>query len=202
MNTLEIKNLRKEYPNRVVFDSLNLNAKQGEVLSIIGPSGTGKSTLLKCIAKLEKPTSGEIKIKGKLGMVFQQYNLFNNLTVIDNITLPLRKVSGYNKQESTDIAQNVLERVGLEDLINSYPSRISGGQAQRVAIARTIALDPQLILFDEPTSALDVYLKREVLELIREIATEKQRTIILVTHEVDFARTISDNIFEMPMVRK
>lgn len=197
MNTIEIKNLSKKFGDKFLFEGLNFNAKKGDVVSIIGPSGVGKSTLLKCIANLEKPTSGEIIVKGKIGMVFQQYNLFNNLTVIQNITLPLIKVQKKDKSLANQIALNVLEKVGLIELINSYPNRISGGQAQRVAIARAIALDPEIILLDEPTSALDYDLKLEVLELIREIATEKQRTILLVTHELDFAKTISDNVFEI-----
>lgn len=197
MNTIEIKNLSKKFGDKFLFEGLNFNAKKGDVVSIIGPSGVGKSTLLKCIANLEKPTSGEIIVKGKIGMVFQQYNLFKNLTVIQNITLPLIKVQKKDKSLANQIALNVLEKVGLIELINSYPNRISGGQAQRVAIARAIALDPEIILLDEPTSALDYDLKLEVLELIREIATEKQRTILLVTHELDFAKTISDNVFEI-----
>ena len=197
MNSLVIQKLSKNYQQEIILDEIDLSAKVGEVIALIGPSGCGKSTLLKCISGLEKPTSGEIKVNGNIGMVFQQYNLFQNLTVFDNICLPLKIVRKFTAKEAADTAAKVLTQVGLEDKINAYPQELSGGQSQRAAIARTIAFDPTLILFDEPTSALDPYLKKEVLELIRTLAVQKQRTIMLVTHELAFAEQIADRVLQL-----
>lgn len=194
---LIIKNLTKNYNDNNIFNNINLTVNKGEVISIIGPSGQGKSTLLKCIAGLEKINGGEININGSIGMVFQQFNLFNNLTVINNIVIPLIIVKKKNKLEALNIANDILNKVGLINIKNSYPKMISGGQAQRTAIARTLALDRELILFDEPTSSLDPSLKREVLELILNIANNRKCSIILVTHEISFAKKISDRILIM-----
>ena len=174
-----------------------MSVNAGRVVSIIGPSGEGKSTLLRCIAGIEKPTSGEIKIEGKVSMVFQQFNLFQNMSIYRNIYLPLVIVKKLTKTESQEITNELLSRTGLTEIKNSFPAQISGGQAQRVAIVRALAFDPQVILFDEPTSSLDPFLKKDVLDLIREIATEKQKTILLVTHEVNFAKEISDEIYTL-----
>ena len=196
-NTLEVVGLEKTFQGELVLKEINLSAKKGEIITVVGPSGGGKSTLLRCIAGLEDPSAGTITINGNFGMVFQSFNLFQNLTVIENIVLALTKVKNKNKTEANEIAEKVLRKVGLLDKANSYPSRISGGQAQRAAIARMISCEPELLLFDEPTSALDPYLKSEVLDLIGSIASEKQRTIILVTHELEFAKRISDRTLQI-----
>ena len=197
MNTLEIRQLNKSFKDKSILKDVNMEVMNGEVVSIIGPSGEGKSTLLKCVAGLEKPTSGEIRINGKSGMVFQQFNLFQNLTVLQNVMLPLRLTVKMSKDQARDESVNLLEQLGLAQIANQYPIQISGGQSQRVAIARTLALNPQLILFDEPTSSLDPFLKKEVLEMIQDIAKAKQRSILLVTHELQFAEKISDRVMEL-----
>lgn len=197
MNTIKITNLTKEYENEKVLDNVSFSARKGEVITIIGPSGGGKSTFLRCIAGLDSPSSGTIELSGNPGMVFQSFNLFQNLTVQENICLALRQVQKYSNTVAKSIALKVLAQVGLTEKANAYPSRLSGGQSQRAAIARMIACNPQVLLFDEPTSALDPYLKNEVLELIRQIATDKERTILLVTHELSFARKISTRIMKM-----
>jgi ABC-type polar amino acid transport system ATPase subunit len=197
MNTLEIRQLNKSFQDKSILKDINMEIVDGEVVSIIGPSGEGKSTLLKCVAGLEKPTSGEIRINGKIGMVFQQFNLFQNLTVMQNVMLPLKLTVKLSKDQAREESDKLLEQLGLAQISNQYPIQISGGQAQRVAIARTLALDPQLILFDEPTSSLDPFLKKEVLEMIQDIAKAKQRSILLVTHELQFAEKISDRVMEL-----
>ncbi len=197
MNTLTIKNLCKKFQEQIILDDISFSLETGKVVSLIGPSGGGKSTLLRIIAGLELPSSGEISINGKVGVVFQQFNLFANLRVLENITLPLIKVKNIPKEQAIEIAREKLKLVGLLDKEQAYPCQLSGGQSQRVAIARTIAFDPQLILFDEPTSSLDPYLKKEVLDLIRSVATESSRSILLVTHEIAFARQISDSILQL-----
>jgi polar amino acid transport system ATP-binding protein len=197
MKTLSIKNLNKSFGTSQILKDISLELNSGTVVSLIGPSGGGKSTLLRIIAGLEAATSGEIQIQGGVGVVFQQFNLFQNLSVLENITLPLIKVRKLSKAKAMALARNCLANVGLVNKENAYPCQLSGGQQQRVAIARTIAFDPQLILFDEPTSSLDPYLKKEVLDLIRSIATDSKRSILLVTHEVEFARAISDSVMRL-----
>lgn len=197
MNTLTIKELTKNFNGKTILNKIGLISNKGEIISIIGPSGGGKSTLLKCIAGLEVPTSGSIERSGTVGMVFQQFNLFNNLTVLNNICLPLRLIKKESRQQALKKAEMILEKVGLGDKKGSYPIELSGGQAQRAAIARTLVMDPELILFDEPTSSLDPSLKKEVLDLIKIIAKEKQSSILLVTHEVSFARSISDRVVKL-----
>jgi len=197
MSILQISKLNKVYSNKQILNNIDMSVNAGRVVSIIGPSGEGKSTLLRCIAGIEKPTSGEIKIEGKVSMVFQQFNLFQNMSIYRNIYLPLVIVKKLTKTESQEITNELLSRTGLTEIKNSFPAQISGGQAQRVAIVRALAFDPQVILFDEPTSSLDPFLKKDVLDLIREIATEKQKTILLVTHEVNFAKEISDEIYTL-----
>ena len=205
---IEFKNVTKAFGDNVVLDDINLTFNDGEVTSIVGPSGTGKSTLIRLINRLEELDSGDIlfdnqniydkninliEIRKQIGMVFQSFNLFENLSVLGNVTLPLRKVYKMNKKEAKEIALKELEKVGLSDFVNSKVSTLSGGQKQRAAIARTLATNPKVILFDEATSALDPEMTKEVLAVIKNLATEK-RTMILVTHEMSFAKEISDKI--------
>lgn len=209
--TIEIKNLRKSFKNNVVLDGINLSIKKGDVIGVIGPSGTGKSTLLRCINQLEKPESGEIFFNGKsvdlsktnrkeileqrrsTGMVFQRFNLFERKTALENVMEALVVVQKKSKSEAREIALRELKNVGLLDKINHYPKHLSGGQQQRVAIARALATRPELLLLDEPTSALDPELVGEVLEVIRKVAKEGF-TMILVSHEMNFIRNVSNRV--------
>ncbi len=209
--TIEIKNLRKSFKNNVVLDGINLSIKKGDVIGVIGPSGTGKSTLLRCINQLEKPESGEIFFNGKsvdlsktnrkeilelrrsTGMVFQRFNLFERKTALENVMEALVVVQKKSKSEAQKIALRELKNVGLLDKINHYPKHLSGGQQQRVAIARALATRPELLLLDEPTSALDPELVGEVLEVIRKVAKEGF-TMILVSHEMNFIRNVSNRV--------
>lgn len=209
--TIEIKNLRKSFKNNVVLDGINLSIKKGDVIGVIGPSGTGKSTLLRCINQLEKPESGEILFNGKsidlsktnrkeilelrrsTGMVFQRFNLFERKTALENVMEGLVVVQKKPKAEAREIALRELKNVGLLDKINHYPKHLSGGQQQRVAIARALATRPELLLLDEPTSALDPELVGEVLEVIRKVAKEGF-TMILVSHEMNFIRNVSNRV--------
>lgn len=198
---LKITNLKKSFGNNIIFDNINLNIKKNEVVVLLGPSGCGKSTLLRCIKGLEPIDSGEIYIDGvseisnstKVGMVFQSYDLFPHLKVIDNITLAPIKVLKRNKKEVYDEAKELLNRVGLSDKINSYPRQLSGGQKQRVAIVRALILKPELLLFDEVTAALDPEMVREVLDVILELAREG-KTMMIVTHEMQFAKAVADRV--------
>lgn len=204
---LEFENVTKYYGNELVFNNVNLKIKKGEVISLVGKSGSGKSTLLKCINRLEAINAGKIKFKGmdiseislvelrqKIGIVFQDYNLFEHLTVLDNLTIGLIKIKGYSKKESIHKALNVLKKVYLADKKDKYPDELSGGQKQRVAIARTLLMEPDIILLDEPTSALDKEMKDSVLELINELVDEDM-TLIVVSHEDEFINKVSDRIF-------
>ncbi|GAB6167670.1 amino acid ABC transporter ATP-binding protein [Clostridium carnis] len=211
---ISVINLKKSFGNTEVLKDISLNVKKGEVVVIIGPSGSGKSTFLRCLNYLEEPNSGKINIgsinidtvkvnkndihrlRQQSAMVFQNYNLFNNKTVIENITEALLVVKKKTKEEAKEIAINMLKKVGLENKRDSYPSTLSGGQKQRVSIARAMAVNPEVILFDEPTSALDPELVSEVLGVIKELANEK-RTMIIVTHEMKFARDVADRIVFM-----
>ena len=205
----------KSYGNHVVLDDVNLKLAPGEVMAIIGPSGSGKSTLLRCVNLLERPTSGRVTLAGvvieagkpaprndlvrlrrAVGMVFQSFNLFPHLTVLRNICLAQERTMGRSRQEAETVAMQLLKRVGLADKAGQYPARCSGGQQQRIAIARALALDPQLMLFDEPTSALDPELGLEVLAVMRELA-EGGMTMIVVTHEMHFAEDVSDRVLVM-----
>ena len=212
MSLIEIRNLRKEYsPDVVPLKGVNADIEAGEVISIIGPSGTGKSTLLRCINRLETPTSGQIIVDGvdvcapgtdlarlrkSMGMVFQSFNLFPHKIAVENIMLPQQSLLGRSAQEAYEEAMKQLERVGLADRARQYPDELSGGQKQRVAIARALAMHPQILLFDEPTSALDPTMVSEVLSVIRDLAGTGL-TMLLVTHEMRLARHVSDRVFFM-----
>ena len=204
---LELENVTKCYGDDLIFDNVNLRIKKGDVISLIGKSGCGKSTLLKCINHLENIDSGKIKFKGidiseisvvelrqRIGMVFQDYNLFEHLTVLDNLIIGLTQIKKYSKEESIHRALNILKKVDLLDKKDKYPDELSGGQKQRVAIARTLLMKPDIILLDEPTSALDKEMKESVLDLIKEIV-EEDMTLIIVSHEEEFIKKVSDKIF-------
>ena len=211
---IELKNLKKQYGDNVVLKNINLHVDRGEVVSIIGPSGSGKSTILRCIVDLESITSGEVLIEGndltdknvdkkikkemllKTGMVFQTFNLFPHLSVRNNIVRTLKLVKKKTTIEAENIANKMLDLVGLSDKIDSFPNELSGGQKQRVAIARALALQPDIMLFDEPTSALDPELVKEVLDIIRKLKKQKI-TMLIVSHEMNFVREISDRIIVM-----
>ena len=207
----EIKDLQKKFGSLTVFDGLSETICKGDVVVIIGPSGGGKSTFIRCLNLLEQPTAGKIYFEGeditvkgfdvnkhrqKVGMVFQQFNLFNNLTVLENITISLTKVKKQSEEESKEKALKLLKRVGLEDKANAYPSQISGGQKQRIAIVRALAMEPDVLLFDEPTSALDPEMVGEVLDLMRDLAKDGM-TMVVVTHEMGFAREVADRVVFM-----
>lgn len=204
---LKIEDLKKKYKDKEVLKGINFSVKKGEVISIIGPSGGGKSTLLRCINLLETPTSGNIyfkdekisateKYRQQVGMVFQNFNLFNNLTVIENCILAPKKLLNLSDKEARDQAKRYLEKVGMLDFINARPKSLSGGQKQRVAIARALCMKPEILLFDEPTSALDPEMVSEVLKIIVSLAKEGM-TMLVVTHEMSFSKNVSDRILFM-----
>ncbi|WP_246541194.1 amino acid ABC transporter ATP-binding protein [Peptoniphilus ovalis] len=208
---LEIKNLVKDYGNGPVLDGISIDVDRKEVLVIIGPSGCGKSTLLRCINGLEKIQGGEILLEGekindesinwsevrqRIGMVFQNYELFPHMTILENITLGPTKVQNKNKRYVEESAKELLDRVGLLDKINSYPRELSGGQKQRVAIVRALLMEPEIMLFDEVTAALDPEMVREVLDVMLELAKQGS-TMIIVTHEMNFARAVADRVIFM-----
>ena len=203
---ISVRNLRKSFGSVEVLKGIDLDIAEKEVVVIIGPSGSGKSTLLRCINYLEQPTSGEIvvdgmklgetdinKVRAEVGMVFQRFNLFPHMTVMDNITLAPMKVRGTPKEEAEADALRLLKKVGLADRAAAYPEQLSGGQQQRVAIARALAMKPKVMLFDEPTSALDPEMVKEVLEVMKELAREGM-TMAVVTHEMGFAREVGDRV--------
>lgn len=216
---LEIRNLHKRYGELEVLKGISLTARDGDVISILGSSGSGKSTFLRCINLLENPNEGEILVAGeqlrlkrakdgdlvaadakqinrmrsKLGFVFQNFNLWPHMSVLDNIIEAPRRVLGQSKAEATEVAEALLAKVGIADKRHVYPNQLSGGQQQRAAIARTLAMQPKVILFDEPTSALDPEMVQEVLAVIRSLA-EEGRTMLLVTHEMNFAKQVSSEV--------
>lgn len=208
---IELRHLQKQFGDNRVLRDINLSVDKGEVLSIIGASGSGKSTMLRCINLLETPTSGEILYHGKnitdddfnlsqyrakVGMVFQSFNLFNNMTALGNCVTGQVSVLKRNRKEAEEIAMKYLTKVGMAPYINAKPSQLSGGQKQRVAIARALAMEPEVLLFDEPTSALDPQMVGEVLDVMRDLAKEGL-TMIVVTHEMAFARDVSTNVVFM-----
>lgn len=208
---IDIQHLNKSFGANEVLKDINFSVEKGEVVCIIGSSGSGKSTLLRCVNLLEKPSGGKILYHGedildgnhdvyahraKLGMVFQQFNLFNNMNVLDNCTVGQVKVLGRSKEESEKMAMKYLEVVGMDQYINAKSRQLSGGQKQRVAIARALSMDPDTMLFDEPTSALDPEMVGDVLEVMKELA-DTGLTMLVVTHEMDFARDVSDRVVFM-----
>jgi len=203
---LRVTGLKKHYGDRVVIDGVDLEVFPGQIVALIGASGSGKSTLLKCVNLIEEISDGQIflddeeisapgvdedAIRAKIGLVFQSFNLFSHLSIMDNITLALKHVKGMSKEEATKIAQKWLDRIGLGDRGDSYPDKVSGGQQQRSAIARAVAMDPKVLLLDEVTSALDPELVGEVLDLIRDLK-KTGTTILMATHELAFAREVAD----------
>ncbi|TYP75508.1 amino acid ABC transporter ATP-binding protein [Paenibacillus methanolicus] len=206
---IKVEHLNKSYGKNAVLHDISTTVDRGEVVAIIGPSGSGKSTFLRCLNLLETPTGGSITIDGtvltdpktdmglvrqRIGMVFQHFHLFPHMTVIDNITFAPTRVKGLSKEEARAKGLQLLERVGLAEKADVYPSKLSGGQKQRVAIARSLAMDPDIMLFDEPTSALDPEMVKEVLAVIRDLASSGM-TMLIVTHEMKFAREASDTIY-------
>lgn len=208
---IQVKNLQKKFKDIEVLKGLDFNVNKGEVVVIIGPSGSGKSTTLRCLNRLEEPSGGHIYIEGKdimdpkanlnkmrtdLGMVFQSFNVFPNMKVIDNVTIGLIQVKKKNKQEASNIAEEMLIKVGMIEKRDSYPDSLSGGQMQRVAIARALAMQPKIMLFDEPTSALDPEMVDGVLNVMKKLASEGM-TMVIVTHEMGFARDVADRVIFM-----
>ncbi|MEG0069902.1 amino acid ABC transporter ATP-binding protein [Cetobacterium sp.] len=194
---IKIRNLNKNFGENSIFKNLNLDILQGEIVSIIGPSGKGKSTFLRCLIGLEKIDSGSIICdRNKMGMVFQNFNLFPHKTVLENIIEPLVIVDKIDKNRAKEKAFSLLKKVGLEDKWNTFPKYLSGGQKQRVAIARALAKDPEILLFDEPTSALDPFMTQEVLSVIEDLKASQDITMIIVSHEMDFVNKISTRIIE------
>nr|WP_307775952.1 amino acid ABC transporter ATP-binding protein [uncultured Cetobacterium sp.] len=194
---ITVKNLNKSFDQHQIFDNLSLTFKKGEVVSIIGPSGRGKSTFLRCLIGLEEIDSGEIICdRKKMGMVFQNFNLFPNKTALENITEPLIIVDKIPKDKAKEIALNLLDKVGLKDKADIFPKKLSGGQKQRVAIARALAKNPEVLLFDEPTSALDPEMTQEVLKVIENLKNTQNMTMIIVSHEMDFVNKVSTRIIK------
>jgi polar amino acid transport system ATP-binding protein len=205
---IRLSGLHKWFATNHVLNGIDLSVRPGEVVCVVGPSGSGKSTLLRCMNLLERPTSGQVRFEGRditdirtdlnavrtrIGIVFQQFNLFPHKTALQNVTLALRKVLGTDKNEAREVAERELAHVGLRLKADSYPGQLSGGQQQRVAIARALAMAPKLMLFDEVTSALDPELVKEVLDVMRRLASEGM-TMVVVTHEMGFAREVGDRM--------
>lgn len=210
-NKIVVKGLRKCYGELEVLKKIDIEVAEGEVLCLIGPSGSGKSTLLRCLNRLEKSNGGEIwinnqnlenknlninKLRESIGMVFQHFNLFSNLNILNNITLAPVELKKMSKQEAEEKAYQLLDRVGLKDKAKAFPSQLSGGQKQRCAIARALEMNPDIMLFDEPTSALDPEMVGEVLEVMKQLA-EDGMTMVIVTHEMGFAREVADRVIFM-----
>ena len=208
---ISVNNLSKHFEDLHALNGVTIDINKGDVVFVIGPSGSGKSTFLRCLNRLEEPTGGTILFEGvditnkktdinmhrqKMGMVFQQFNLFPHMTVLKNLTIGPMKLQGKSKKEAEEEAMKLLERVGLADRANAYPSQLSGGQMQRVAIVRALCMKPDVMLFDEPTSALDPEMVGEVLEVMRELAKENM-TMVVVTHEIAFAKEIANRVIFM-----
>lgn len=209
---IQVKDLKKSFGDNEVLKGIDGTVKSGQVICVIGPSGSGKSTFLRCLNLLENPTSGEVLFDGKdmtklthseiaglgarMGMVFQNFNLFPNMTVLENLKLSPKKVKHLSDEDATKISLDLLDRVGLKDKADVYPSSLSGGQAQRVAMARALAMNPEVMLFDEPTSALDPEMVGEVLSVMQELANEGM-TMVVVTHEMGFAKKVADQVWFM-----
>ncbi len=208
---IDVRELHKYFGENQVLTGIDFNVMNGEVVCVIGPSGSGKSTLLRCVNLLEQPTSGRIFVEGdeitdpdvhvdairsRIGMVFQQFNLFPHLTVLRNLTIAQQRVKGRGKEEAVEVARKNLEKVGLAEREDAYPAHLSGGQQQRIAIARALSMDPDMMLFDEPTSALDPELVGDVLGVMKELASEGM-TMMVVTHEMGFAREVGDSLVFM-----
>ena len=193
---LEMRNIVKDYSGFKAVNNVDFSMHKGEIVAIIGPSGSGNSSLLRCINGLNTITSGEMDLKGETGMVFQHFNLFPHMTCIENITYAPIKVKKVKKEEAYAKARELLKMVGLESKADVYPAHISGGQKQRIAIARALAMEPDLMLFDEPTSALDPEITGEVLNVMKQLA-EKHTTMIVVTHEMGFAKEVADRVIFM-----
>ena len=193
---LEMRNIVKDYSGFKAVNNVDFSMHKGEIVAIIGPSGSGKSSLLRCINGLNTITSGDMDLKGETGMVFQHFNLFPHMTCIENITYAPIKVKKVKKEDAYAKARELLKMVGLESKADVYPAHISGGQKQRIAIARALAMEPDLMLFDEPTSALDPEITGEVLNVMKQLA-EKHTTMIVVTHEMGFAKEVADRVIFM-----
>ncbi len=208
---IEVRDLHKSFGDNEVLKGIDAQVDNGQVVCVIGPSGSGKSTLLRCVNLLEQPTSGEVfvegiqitdpdvdvdKVRSRIGMVFQQFNLFPHLSVLRNLTIAQQRVKKRDKNEAAEIANRNLEKVGLGDKADAYPAHLSGGQMQRVAIARALSMDPDMMLFDEPTSALDPELVGDVLAVMKDLANEGM-TMMVVTHEMGFAREVGDTLVFM-----
>ncbi|MBO7374447.1 MAG: amino acid ABC transporter ATP-binding protein [Lachnospiraceae bacterium] len=208
---ISVDNLSKHFEDLHALNGVTIDINKGDVVFVIGPSGSGKSTFLRCLNRLEEPTGGTILFEGvditnkktdinmhrqKMGMVFQQFNLFPHMTVLKNLTIGPMKLQGKSKKEAEEEAMKLLERVGLADRANAYPSQLSGGQKQRIAIVRALCMKPDVMLFDEPTSALDPEMVGEVLEVMRELAKENM-TMVVVTHEIAFAKEIANRVIFM-----
>ena len=212
MTMIKVEHLKKSFGKKEVLKDISANVEKGKVISIIGPSGSGKSTFLRCLNVLEKPTSGKIIFDGqdlahisekqlnvlreKMGMVFQGFNLFPNMSVLENIKLAPMKVKNVDEKTATERGKELLDKVGLLDKADQFPDSLSGGQKQRVAIARALAMDPEVILFDEPTSALDPEMVGEVLKVMQDLA-DSGMTMVVVTHEMGFAREVADEVWFM-----
>lgn len=208
---IKIENLKKSFGKLEVLKKINLNIEKGEVIAVIGPSGSGKSTFLRCLNRLEEATSGSIyfmdkdinsadsninEVRTKIGMVFQNFNLFPHKSVLENLMLAPMRVKGLSEDKAKEISLTLLKKVGLENKADEYPNKLSGGQKQRVAIARALAMEPEFILFDEPTSALDPEMVNEVLEVMKSLAQEGM-TMVIVTHEMSFARNVASRVLFM-----
>jgi polar amino acid transport system ATP-binding protein len=208
---IEVRNLHKYFGDNEVLKGIDFHVDPGQVVCVIGPSGSGKSTLLRCVNRLEEPTSGTIlvegidvcdeetdldKVRSRIGIVFQSFNLFPHMTVMRNLCIAQQRVKGRSKAEAVEVARKNLEKVGLAEKENAYPAHLSGGQQQRVAIARALSMDPDMMLFDEPTSALDPELVGDVLDVMRQLAKEGM-TMMVVTHEMGFAREVGDKLVFM-----
>lgn len=208
---IKVEGLVKEFSTTTALDNVNAKIDKGEVVAVIGPSGSGKSTFLRCLNLLEEPTGGHIffegsditdpkndinKLRQRMGMVFQQFNLFPHMTVMQNLTLAPMKLQGKTKKQAEEKALELLKRVGLDDRADSYPTQLSGGQKQRIAIVRSLCMEPDVMLFDEPTSALDPEMVGEVLEVMRDLAKDNM-TMVVVTHEMGFAREVATRVIFM-----